>query len=137
MSRSIPSGGKSEIRGTFHLVNTSAVAIDSVHLATKSAVRTTAVRFDRPAKPVVADEELGHRIYALETPLHPGESLRLDFEVRFKPRGFPNRGIDASVVANGTYFTNEAWLPAIGYQPERELAKCRRTTRVRTRRAPR
>ena len=35
--------------------------------------------------------------------------------------GFPNRGIDASVAANGTYFTNQEWLPGIGYDAEREL----------------
>ena len=116
-----PDRREAEIRGTFHLVNTSPDAIDSVHLATKSAVNTMAVRFDRPAKNVLSDEEFGHRIYALETPLRPGESLQLDFEVHFKPRGFPNRGMDASVVANGTYFTNDAWLPAIGYQADREL----------------
>lgn len=110
-----------EIHGTYHLVNASADAIDAVHLATKSAVDTTAVRFDRPAKNVLSDERLGHRIYALESPLRPGESLRLEFEVQFKPRGFSNRGFDAAVVANGTYFTNEAWLPAIGYQADREL----------------
>jgi hypothetical protein len=109
------------IRGTFHLVNASTGAIDAVHLATNPAVNTTAVRFDRPAKNVLADAELGHRTYVLEAPLHHGESLRLDFEVHVKPRGFPNRGIDPSVVANGTYFTNGAWLPAIGYQAEREL----------------
>jgi ABC-2 type transport system permease protein len=117
---------EAEIRGTFHLVNTTPDAIDSVHLATKSAVNTSAVntravRFDRPARNVLSDEEFGHRIYALETPLRPGESLQLDFEVHFKPRGFPNRGMDTSVVANGTYFTNDAWLPAIGYQADREL----------------
>jgi ABC-2 type transport system permease protein len=112
-----------EIRGTYALVNISAAAIDSIHLATRSAVTTTAVRFDRPAKPVVSDAELGHWIYVLETPLHPGESLRLDFEVQFKPRGFPNRGIDASVAANGTYFTNQEWLPGIGYDAERELGR--------------
>lgn len=80
-----------------------------------------AVGFDRPAKPVFSDAELGHQMYALETPLHAGESLQLDFEVHFRPRGFPNRGIDASVVANGTYFTKEEWLPAIVYQADREL----------------
>jgi ABC-2 type transport system permease protein len=110
-----------EMRGAFYLLNTTAGLIDTVHLATKPAVTTTAVRFDRPAEPVLSDAELGHRIYALQTPLPPGESLRLDFEVHFKPRGFPNRGIDASVVANGTYVTNEEWLPAIGYQADREL----------------
>lgn len=116
-----PGRREAEIRGTFHLVNTNPDSIDSIHLATKPAVNTTAARFDRPAKNVLSDDELGYRIYALETPLRPGESLRLDFEVHFKPRGFPNRGIDASVVANGSYFTNDAWLPAIGYQADREL----------------
>ncbi|MEE8147407.1 MAG: M1 family aminopeptidase, partial [Longimicrobiales bacterium] len=109
-----------DIRGTYHLVNNSTVPIDSVHLATVSAVETVGVEFDRPAAIVLADEDLGHRIYALEEPLQPGDSLRLSFEVHFKPRGFRNRGIDASVVANGTYFTNR-WLPALGYQPNREL----------------
>jgi hypothetical protein len=105
-----PDRREAEIRSTFHLVNTSPDAIDSVHLATKPVVNTTAVRFDRQAKNVLSDEEIGHRIYALETPLRPGESLQLDFEVHFKPRGFPNRGMDASVVANGSYFSNDAWL---------------------------
>jgi ABC-2 type transport system permease protein len=110
-----------EIRGAYHLVNASAAAIDAIHLATNSAVNTISIRFDRQAKNVLSDEKLGHRTYALEEPLDPGESLRLDFEAHLKPRGFPNRGIDASVVANGAYFTNEAWLPTIGYQANREL----------------
>ncbi|MBI4904048.1 MAG: ABC transporter permease [Acidobacteria bacterium] len=116
-----PDRREAEIRGTFHLVNTGPDAIDSVHLAIKPAVHTMAVRFDRPVRNVLSDEEFGHRIYALETSLQPGELLQLHFEVHFKPRGFSNRGMDASVVANGTYFTNDAWLPAIGYQADREL----------------
>jgi hypothetical protein len=53
--------------------------------------------------------------------LRPGETLQLTFEVHFEPHGFSNSGVDAFVVANGTYFTNLNWLPAIGYQPNREL----------------
>jgi ABC-2 type transport system permease protein len=110
-----------EIRGTYQLVNRTGVAIDSIQLATASDVETGEVTFDRPAATAVADDELGHRIYALETPLRPGDSLELDFEVRFEPRGFASRGIQAPVAANGTNFSN-AWLPAIGYQPFRELS---------------
>jgi ABC-2 type transport system permease protein len=110
-----------EIRGTYHLVNRSGVSIDSIHVATASDVETDTVSFDRPAATTVADKELGHRIYALATPLQPGDSLELDFEVRFEPRGFAGRGVQAPVAANGTNFTN-AWLPAIGYQPFRELS---------------
>jgi ABC-type transport system involved in multi-copper enzyme maturation permease subunit len=110
-----------EIRGSYRLVNRSAEAIDSIHLATVPEVETGAVAFDRTAEPVVADDDLGHRIYALERPLQPGDSLLLDFRVHIEPRGFRESGVDASVVANGTFFASRDWLPAIGYQPNREL----------------
>jgi ABC-2 type transport system permease protein len=60
-----------EIRGSYRLVNKSGVGIDSIHLATASEVETGPSDFDRPAKPVLDDTQLGHRIYALETPLSP------------------------------------------------------------------
>jgi len=116
-----PERREAEIRGTYRLVNSSGVAIDSIHLATVPDVETGAVAFDRPAEPVILDEDLHHRIYTLERPLQPGDSLRLDFQVRVEPHGFRESGVDASVVANGAFFTNRDWLPAIGYQRDREL----------------
>ncbi len=110
-----------EIQGSHHLVNRSGAAIDSIHVATETEVETRALAFDRPSTVVLAEDRLGHRIHVLETPLAPGDSLRLDFEVRFRPRGFTNRGIDPAVAANGTYFEPDDWIPAIGYQPGREL----------------
>ncbi|HEX8906074.1 MAG TPA: hypothetical protein VF771_14600, partial [Longimicrobiaceae bacterium] len=112
-----------EIRGTYQLVNRTAVAIDSIHVATLPGVETGAVAFDRPATRVLVDDERGHRIYALKTPLQPGGSLRLGFTVRVEPRGFRNGGVDRviGVTANSTYLRSQDWLPAIGYQPRREL----------------
>jgi hypothetical protein len=114
-----PDRGAVEIRGTYALVNRTDATIDSVHVATAQEVETR-VGFDRPARTELTDEELGHRIYILETPLHPRDSLQLEFEVRFAPRGFPSYDIDASVVPNGTFFGTE-WLPRVGYQRVREL----------------
>jgi ABC-2 type transport system permease protein len=111
-----------EARGTYTLVNRHAAAIDSLHLAPAPEGTLGAVRFDRAAREVLRDDALRHRIYALETPLRPGDSLRLDFAVRLAPRGFSNRGADASVAANGTYVRRQELLPAIGYQPGRELS---------------
>jgi ABC-2 type transport system permease protein len=110
-----------EIRGSYRLVNRGAVAIDSIHVATVPGVETGAMAFDRTAALVVADEDRGHRIYSLKRPLQPGDSLRLDFQVHIEPHGFRESGVDPSVVANGTFFTNRDWLPAIGYQRDREL----------------
>ncbi|MEX1257477.1 MAG: ABC transporter permease [Gemmatimonadota bacterium] len=110
-----------EIRGTHRLVNDDLVPIDSVHLEPRSDVETFGIEFDRSARLVLDDEELDHRIYALEEPLQPGDSLDLRFEVRFRPRVFPTGSVDASVVANGTVLNSQEWLPAIGYQRGREL----------------
>lgn len=117
-----PEQRKAEIRGTYHLINNSADAIDSIHVATATGVQTTRIVFDRPARLVLAAEKLGHQIYALAESLQPGDSLKLSFEVRFKARGFTNNGADATVMANGTNFRNYDWLPSIGYQSYRELS---------------
>jgi hypothetical protein len=109
-----------EIRGSYRLVNRNAVAIDSIHVATTRQVETRALSFDRAATRVLHDETLGHSIYALASPLLPGDSMQLDFEVRVARPGFREDGADLSIVPNGTYFTH-AWLPAIGYQHGREL----------------
>ncbi len=118
-----PQQRRSDISGSYRLMNPTAVAIDTVHIATSTAggVETRLLSFDRPATLVLDDDDLGHRIYTLATPLQPGETMQLSFEVRFAPRGFGNRGLDESVVANGSWVSTASWLPAIGYQPAREL----------------
>ncbi len=115
-----PDQRKAEILGDYLLLNDSAAPIDSIHLDTQAGLQD--VKLDRPAASVLADEKLGYRIYALDEPFQPGGSLRLSFALDIESRGFGNPGVDAPVAANGTYFTNQAWLPAIGYQPNRELA---------------
>jgi ABC-2 type transport system permease protein len=116
-----PERRTAEIRGTYRLVNRGAVPVDSIHVATVAGVETGPVAFDRTATAVVNDEHLGHRIYALQTPLRAGDSLEMRFTVRVAPRGFRSGAGGGSVEANGTYFTSEQWLPAIGYQSGREL----------------
>jgi ABC-2 type transport system permease protein len=115
-----PRRGAVEVRGRYRLVNRGDAPIDTVHVAVSPGVETGPIAFDRPATLVVADEALGHRIYALAYPLGPGDALAMDFHVRAARDGFAEDGADASVAENGTYFTN-GWLPAIGYQGAREL----------------
>jgi hypothetical protein len=117
-----------DLRGTYRLVNRTGTAIDSVQVYTDPNVEARSISFDRPARPVLTDAEAGYRIYALEQTLEPGDSLQLVFDVSFRPRGFPNSGIQTDVVRNGAYF-NRSWLPFIGYQPRFELSD--RATRQR------
>jgi len=110
-----------EIQASYLLVNNSQIFIDTVHLATGAGVETSAINFNQPFKEVLVDKEHGHLIYVLTKSLHPGDSIRLSFEVKHNARGFSNNGADGQVVENGTSFRNIEWLPAIGYQPYREL----------------
>ncbi|HVG13867.1 MAG TPA: M1 family aminopeptidase, partial [Chitinophagaceae bacterium] len=109
------------IQGAYRFINKSKEKIDSIHLTPATAVITDDIQFDRNAQAVLVDEKLGYQIYALEQSLLPGDSLQLNFKVQFKDRGFSNRGIKTAVINNGSYFMNTDWLPAIGYQSQREL----------------
>ncbi|MDQ3516830.1 MAG: hypothetical protein M3466_00310, partial [Gemmatimonadota bacterium] len=64
------------INGSYRLVNQSTVPIDSVHLEPAFYVETR-VTFDRAYRHALADDKLGHFIYALDEPLQPGDSLTL------------------------------------------------------------
>jgi ABC-type transport system involved in multi-copper enzyme maturation permease subunit len=109
-----------DLRGSYRLENRSDEAMDSVHVYLSRDIEARSLSWDRPAELVLADEEVGYRIFTLERPLAPGDSLSLAFDVTFRPRGFPNSGIQTHVVDNGAHF-NRSWLPFIGYQPMFEL----------------
>lgn len=110
-----------DLSGSYRLVNRTGAAIDSVHVFLDPPIQAHSLSLDHPADPVWVDAEAGYRIFALARPLQPGDSLRLSFEVSFRPRGFPNDGIQSAVVSNGAYF-DRSWLPFIGYQPAFELS---------------
>jgi hypothetical protein len=115
-----PARGAASFTGLYRLRNDHAVPIDSVHVEEARGMETR-VSFDRPARAVLSDRKLRHSIHVLDTPLEPGDSLTLRFEVSHARRGFTNGGASSAVVPNGSYFTDGA-LPVIGYQPARELS---------------
>ena len=108
------------IRGSYQLVNRVNEPIDSIHLTVEPRVNMEEITFDRAAGRVLKDKKHGHQIHALLKPLVPGDTMLLVFQVRVKPNGFREDGVEPTVAANGTNFTN-ALLPRIGYQSGREL----------------
>lgn len=117
-----PQENKANITGTYHLVNNSALPIDSILLSTVSEVLTHGIVFDRSAKLVTAGDNAIDRVYVLSNVLQPGDSVQINFKVDYAPEGFTNSGIESYVVANGTYFTNRHLLPVIGFKPYRCLS---------------
>lgn len=118
-----PDRRAADFRGSFRLENATTQAIDTLHIATSTGagVETQRLDFDRATTRVLDDAVLGHRIYRLATPLRPGESMQLGYEVRFAPRGFGNGGGDESIAADSSWLIALAYVPSIGYQRVREL----------------
>jgi len=115
-----PGEQTAELRGSYRLVNRTDRSIDSVHVLVLPDVHARSISFDRAARRVLDDPDVRYGIHVLERPLAPGDSMRLHFDVAFRPRGFPNSGVPTDVVRNGAYF-GRGWLPLIGYQPAVEL----------------
>ncbi|MDB4950685.1 MAG: hypothetical protein JWM27_3334 [Gemmatimonadetes bacterium] len=110
------------VRGHYGLVNRTPQPIDSVHLRLSRMVTVRALTFGRPARVVLDDRDRGYRIYRLATPLLPGDSLGMDFDLAYERRGFPNSVEQTRVVGNGTFFDNGI-LPHVGYDPGEELSQ--------------
>ncbi|WP_299825692.1 M1 family aminopeptidase [uncultured Pontibacter sp.] len=110
-----------EIRAAYTLVNKEAVAIDSFLFGSVAGIAPAEISFSRPAAGVLQDNELSQYLYELERPLQPGDSLKLNFEVKYKHQDFGHNSTKVLVVENGTYFTNFDLLPIVGYQHYREI----------------
>lgn len=112
-----------EARGTYQLSNQTGAPIPAIHVETPSGrgYEVRSMTFDRASKAEVTDQEHGYRIFALEKPLAPGDSMQMSFDVVSAQRGFAHYGNSTKIVANGTYF-DRLLVPFIGYQPAFEIS---------------
>ncbi len=116
-----PEKGELEVMGNYKLINKTSIALDTIHVATTPGMETVKMDFSRKSEEIIIDNILGHRIYKLNSPLQPGDSLSLNFTVRYSQTGISNLQPDRTVVSNGTYFGFHN-LPAIGYEADREIS---------------
>lgn len=119
------------VSGTFTFVNEQAVPLDSMLVSMwKSDLRIDTLAWGRAATALIEDGPQGVRLYKLDTPLAPGDSITLRYSARYEWKGFPSRGPDTSTAAisvrnaiagNGS-FVNYEYFPWLGYLATRELS---------------
>lgn len=102
------------------LTNKSDQPIDSIHFNTNEDWELT---IDIPGAQLEHhDQHLGYRIYKLENPMRPGETLSATIETAYISQGFENNRGNTNVVRNGTFFNNLSIMPSIGYDPGVEIS---------------
>jgi ABC-2 type transport system permease protein len=110
--------------GRFTLQNKSAQAITEVHL-TDQHEAVTDIHFDRPFHLVSRAPRDLYAIYALETPLAPGDVVTLTFRLGHESKGFRDGNEPAQFAYNGTFFDAE-FFPGVGYDATLEIDDPRR-----------
>ncbi|MGB7987098.1 MAG: M1 family aminopeptidase [Terracidiphilus sp.] len=106
------------MRGVEQIKNETSQPMDTVHFTLDHNFKAT---INLPgAQLEQEDKRLDYRIYKLTTPLAPGESRSLQFDVESHPRGFENSPSITGIAENGS-FLNSGIVPQIGYQPNNEI----------------
>ncbi len=105
--------------GYYLLANHTKEPIDQIHI-TAPRESIDEIRFDRAFHLVLEDKHHLYRIYKLEKPLSPGETMRMDFRVSFTSHGFRDGNEPPEFAHNGTFFDRE-YFPVIGYNREMEI----------------
>ena len=105
--------------GHYMMTNRTDQPITEIHL-TEAQESIEEVKFDRPFKNKLSDKVHFYEIYALEQPLQPGETLRMDFRAASKTKGFKDGGERPELAYNGTFFDRD-YFPSLGYSRQLEL----------------
>ncbi|MFD1167239.1 M1 family aminopeptidase [Sphingobacterium daejeonense] len=102
----------------FTYVNKTGVPIDTIFMNMSPNILIDA-KFHQGAKKILKDSVLAIEIYQLSKALNPGDTLKIDYQIKNKPNNFL---FDRSeVLANGT-FMNNLMFPVLSYNETGELA---------------
>jgi hypothetical protein len=109
-----------EVRGQLTLTNKTGRPLDTLRLSYGSYLED--FRFSLPgARPVLNDQRLHFRSFALQPALAPGDSLVLGYAAQYRARGFENQVSRPLINGNGTFLNNFELAPTIGYTRNLEL----------------
>jgi len=111
-----------KMKGYYILKNKSSKNVDSVILNMITDITINEFKFERGASLVLDDKENGFYIYKLSSALKPGDSIKLDINLEYFPKGFKNSDPGTAIVYNGTFF-NSSFLPSLGYTEQAELGE--------------
>ncbi len=70
----------------------------------------------------LCDYKLNYRIYSLDKPLQPGDSMHIRVDVSRLTKGFENEVSFTQLTQNGTFFNNTDIMPSFGYSSQFEIS---------------
>jgi hypothetical protein len=117
-----PERRRVRVHGHYDLVNKFNTPISQVLLEIPEDLTIKDVHFTPAAKLEKQDRPVDLQTYRMSQPWPAAAAGALDFDLEWKPDGFPNETGPTQIVANGTFF-NSSLMPHFGYDADGELSE--------------
>lgn len=101
--------------------NISGQPIREIHFSMPSTSDSVALEISN-AKVKLRDNRLFYRIYTLDQPMQPNDSIKITIHYKYQSQGFENEVSFKALTQNGTFFNNLDITPTIGYQSAYEIS---------------
>ncbi len=103
-------------RGSYLVENRTSQPLKEIHLAFDRDLKVTALNIQGGRATQTPYDRFNYRIFALDTPMLPGERRTITFTTERSQKGFRNRGNETRVVDNGTFVNNAEFAPILGME---------------------
>lgn len=111
------------------IVNKSTESISEIHFVMPTLPDTFSIEV--PGMQLKTDDKrLRYRIYTLDKPMMPGDTLPVKMEMSTISKGFENQVSFTSLTQNGTFLNNYDVVPIIGYDSRNELSDKNKRTKL-------
>ena len=115
-----PENRSVNVKGDYWVKNNNAKAIDTLFVNVPQHGNFS-LSHERLSSIFQSENKLV-RFYKFSPALAVGDSVKLQFEMNFQPKGFENQVEFKEVVQNGTFFNNSEFIPLFGYEPRYEIS---------------
>ncbi len=102
-------------------VNKTSTPITQIHFTMPGSMDSVIISM-KGARMTLNDKRLSYRIYTLDRPLQPNDTINISVRVQKVSKGFENEVQFTSLTENGTFLNNTDIMPSFGYNNGYEIA---------------
>lgn len=111
-----------KFKGYYYLKNKHKQPLDTIIINYNMNVDLKSLAFSIANKEIINDKDFFVKVYKLNVPLQPGDSMKMDYTIDYLRKSWFSNDEKSDVVYNGT-FINNSLLPSIGYNEGFELSE--------------
>lgn len=123
-----PDQRRYSIAGSYKMVNYHSEPLTSLIFSVHPEVGSAHITTQSPGSTSV-DHEHGIHVIELEQTVASGDSLNVDFNLEVSRAGYTRFNSENSILSNGSFIEIEDFLPAPGYDAEKEITNPEERTR--------